>query len=219
MPLIAKEKILGTLNVSKAEAESFTERDFELFKNLANQAAIAIDNARLYRYAVTDEMTKLYNHRYFQQRLDKELQRCDRYQSHLSLIIIDVDHFKAFNDTYGHQEGDRVLKTVASLIEDNIREIDIAARYGGEEFTVICPEKNTDGAIVPAERIRKAIEQYDFRINGQSVPLTISTGIACYPEIANNKIDLIKKADLALYYSKKTGRNKTSLYHPIMEKS
>lgn len=219
MPLIAKEKILGTLNVSKAEAESFTERDFELFKNLANQAAIAIDNARLYRYAVTDEMTKLYNHRYFQQRLDEELQRCDRYQSHLSLIIIDVDHFKAFNDTYGHQEGDRVLKTVASLIEDNIREIDIAARYGGEEFTVICPEKNTDGAIVPAERIRKAIEQYDFRINGQSVPLTISTGIACYPEIANNKIDLIKKADLALYYSKKTGRNKTSLYHPIMEKS
>ena len=140
MPLIAKDKILGTLNVSKSLPDSFSDRDFETFRSLANQAAIAIDNARLYRYAVTDEMTKLYNHRYFQQRLDDELQRCIRHETHVTLMILDVDHFKKFNDTYGHQEGDRVLKTVARLVEANIREIDVAARYGGEEFCVICPE-------------------------------------------------------------------------------
>jgi diguanylate cyclase (GGDEF)-like protein len=219
MPLTAKDKTLGTLNVSRSEPYSFTEKDFELFVNLANQAAIAIDNARLYRYAVTDEMTKLYNHRYFQQRLDEELQRCDRYSGHVSLILIDVDHFKAFNDTYGHPEGDRVLKTVARLIEDSIREIDIASRYGGEEFTVICPERNTEGSMVPAERIRQAIEGYEFKIKGVTVPLTISVGVACYPELAKTKKELISRADKALYYSKHNGRNRSSLYHPIMENS
>ncbi len=217
MPLVAKEKTLGTLNVSRSDPFSFTQKDFELFMNLANQAAIAIDNARLYRYAVTDEMTKLYNHRYFQQRLDEELQRCNRYSSHVSLILIDVDHFKKFNDTYGHLEGDRVLKTVARIIEDNIREIDIASRYGGEEFTVICPERSVEGAMVPAERIRTAIENYDFKIQGASVPLTISIGVSCYPELSRNKKELILKADKALYFSKNNGRNQSSLYHPIME--
>ena len=143
-PLISKDKIMGALNVSKSTPGSFSDSDFELFVNLANQVAIAIDNARLYRYAVTDEMTKLYNHRYFQQRLDEELLRADRHEDHISLLILDVDHFKHFNDTYGHPEGDRVLKTVARLIEKSIREIDIAARYGGEEFVVICPEKAGD---------------------------------------------------------------------------
>ena len=215
-PLISKDKIMGALNVSKSTPGSFSDNDFELFVNLANQVAIAIDNARLYRYAVTDEMTKLYNHRYFQQRLDEELLRADRYEDHISLLILDVDHFKHFNDTYGHPEGDRVLKTVARLIEKNIREIDIAARYGGEEFVVICPEKSGTGALVPAERIRKAIEGFDFRINGVHVPITVSLGAACYPDNATTKAELIKKSDTALYYSKENGRNRSTLYNPIM---
>ncbi len=215
-PLVSKDKIMGVLNVSKSIPGSFNDTDFELFVNLANQVAIAIDNARLYRYAVTDEMTKLYNHRYFQQRLDEELLRADRYEDHISLIILDVDHFKHFNDTYGHPEGDRVLKTVAKLIQKSIREIDIAARYGGEEFVVICPEKSGTGALVPAERIRKAIEGYDFRINGVHVPITVSLGAACYPENATTKAELIKKSDTALYYSKENGRNRSTLYNPIM---
>ncbi len=218
VPLVAKDKILGTLNVSRSEPESFSEKDFELFCNLANQAAIAIDNARLYRYAVTDEMTRLYNHRYFQQRLDEEIQRADRYENHVSLIILDVDHFKSFNDTFGHPEGDRVLKTVAALIEKNVREIDIPARYGGEEFVVICPEKNGEGALTPAERIRTAIENYDFRISGEKVPITVSLGVSCYPDAAKSKADLIQKADFALYYSKQNGRNRATLFNPIMDR-
>ena len=215
-PLISRDKIMGALNVSKSTPGGFTDSDFELFVNLANQVAIAIDNARLYRYAVTDEMTKLYNHRYFQQRLDEELLRADRHEDHISLLILDVDHFKHFNDTYGHPEGDRVLKAVARLIEKSIREIDIAARYGGEEFVVICPEKTGAGALVPAERIRKAIEAYDFRINGVHVPITVSVGAACYPDNATTKAELIKKSDTALYYSKENGRNRSTLYNPIM---
>lgn len=218
IPMIAKDKLLGALNVSRSEPGSFSDKDFELFTNLANQAAIAIDNARLYRYAVTDEMTRLYNHRYFQQRLDEELQRADRYENHVSLIILDVDHFKAFNDNYGHPEGDRALKAVASLIEKSVREIDIPARYGGEEFVVICPEKNGEGSLTPAERIRAAIENYEFKINGKRVPLTVSLGVACYPDIASSKSDLIQKADFALYYSKQHGRNCATLYNPIMSR-
>jgi len=218
VPLLAKDKLLGTLNVSRSEPDSFSDKDFELFVNLANQAAIAIDNARLYRYAVTDEMTRLYNHRYFQQRLDEELQRADRYENFISLIILDVDHFKSFNDTYGHPEGDRVLKTVARLIEKNVREVDIPARYGGEEFVVICPEKNGEGSLTPAERIRNAIESYDFRIDGKKIQITVSLGVACYPDQARSKAELIQKADFALYYSKHHGRNQASLYNPIMNR-
>lgn len=219
VPLTAKDKILGTLNISRSEPDSFSEKDFELFVNLANQAAIAIDNARLYRYAVTDEMTRLYNHRYFQQRLDEEIQRADRYENHVSLIILDVDHFKKFNDTFGHPEGDRVLKTVARLIEKNVREIDIPARYGGEEFVVICPEKNGEGSLIPAERIRAAIEGFDFRINGERVALTVSLGVSCYPDTAKSKADLVQKADFALYYSKQHGRNQATLYNPVMNRN
>lgn len=218
VPLMAKDKLLGTLNVSRSEPESFSDKDFELFVNLANQAAIAIDNARLYRYAVTDEMTRLYNHRYFQQRLDEELQRADRYENFVSLIILDVDHFKNFNDTYGHPEGDRVLKTVARLIEKSVREVDIPARYGGEEFVVICPEKNGEGSLIPAERIRSAIENYDFRIDGRKVPITVSLGVACYPDQAHSKAEVIQKADFALYYSKHHGRNQATLFNPVMNR-
>jgi diguanylate cyclase (GGDEF)-like protein len=217
-PLMAKEKLLGALNVSRPEPDSFSDKDFELFINLANQAAIAIENARLYRYAVTDEMTRLYNHRYFQQRLDEELLRADRYDNHVSLLILDVDHFKKFNDTYGHPEGDRVLKTVARLIEKSVREVDISARYGGEEFVVICPEKNGEGSLVPAERIRSAVENFDFRIDGKPVPITVSLGVACYPDQARSKAELIQKADYALYFSKESGRNRATLYNPIMNR-
>jgi diguanylate cyclase (GGDEF)-like protein len=217
VPLKAKDKLLGVLNLSRSVPKSFVQKDFELFKNLANQAAIAIENARLYRYAVTDEMTKVYNHRYFQQRLDEELQRADRYDSQVSLIMLDVDHFKRFNDTYGHPEGDRVLKTVSKLIEKSVREVDIVARYGGEEFVVICPEKDGEGAIIPANRIRTTIEGYDFRINGEHVPITVSLGISNYPAQARSKPELVSFADIALYFSKEAGRNRASLFNPTMK--
>jgi len=216
VPLKAKEKLLGVINVSRSIPRSFAQKDFELLKNLANQAAIAIENARLYRFAVTDEMTKVYNHRYFQHRLDEELQRADRYDSLVSLILLDVDHFKRFNDTYGHPEGDRVLKTVSKLIEKSVREVDIVARYGGEEFTVICPEKDAEGTMTPANRIRTTIENFDFRINGERVQITVSLGVASYPAQARSKAELVAFADTALYYSKQSGRNRATVYHSGM---
>lgn len=217
VPLRAKDKLLGVINVSRSTPHSFSGSGFELFMNLANQAAIAIENARLYLYAVTDEMTRVYNHRYFQQRLDEEMQRADRYDSIVSLVMMDVDHFKKFNDTYGHAEGDRVLKTVARAIQSSVREIDIVARYGGEEFVVILPEKEAEGAIVPADRIRTTIENHDFRINGERVPITISLGVCSYPNLASNKRDLIIRADTALYYSKGNGRNRVTCFTPDMK--
>lgn len=217
VPLKVKDKNLGVMNVSKSIPDSFDKKDLELYKALATQAAIAIENARLYRMAITDGLTKLFIHRYFQQRMDEELSRSRRYNEKLSYIMLDIDHFKNFNDTFGHQVGDKVLVTVARLLEASVREIDILARYGGEEFAIILPEKTKKEAAVAAERMRKKLEDNDFMVEGKRVPITISLGIAEFPADANEKTDLIEKADLALYYSKETGRNKVSQYDESMK--
>lgn len=215
IPLVVKDRILGVINVSKSEPEYFTNRDFQMFTALSVQSAIAIDNAILYRLAITDGMTKLYLHRYFQQRMNNEISRSLRYNYKFSLIITDIDHFKKFNDTFGHQVGDQVLKEVARLVQQSVREVDIVARYGGEEFAVICPEKSNDETIIPAERIRKAVESFDFRVEGKSVPITISLGVAEFPTDAVEKKDLIECADIALYSSKQNGRNRFTRYSDI----
>ncbi|MFC1742353.1 diguanylate cyclase [Candidatus Riflebacteria bacterium] len=212
VPLRVKDKVLGVLNVRHKQENFFTEENFDLFKHLAQNAAIAIENARLYRYAVTDEMTKLYNHRFFQMRLDEEMQRADRFASSCSLLISDIDNFKRFNDTYGHQEGDRVLKVVAKIMLEMVRDIDVVCRYGGEEFCVICPNKAGRDAHLPAERIRKAVAENEFYIAGEKVQITISIGIGSYPSMAQNKKELIKKADTALYSSKHNGRNRSTIW-------
>jgi diguanylate cyclase (GGDEF)-like protein len=218
-PLKVKDKTIGVINISKPVPNTYTESDKELFSAIALQAAIAIDKAILYRLAITDGLTKLYLHRYFQQRFDEELKRAKRYGKSVSLIMMDIDHFKNFNDTYGHQVGDRVLKTVARLVEKSIRDTDIPARYGGEEFAVILPEMDSEGARVPAERIRKAIESYDFYVEEEKVPITISLGVATYPEHAEEKSMIIEYADTALYYSKETGRNRVTVFSfEILEK-
>ncbi len=215
VPLTVKDRIIGVLNVSKSIPCTFNEGDLELFTALSAQGAIAIDNAILYKLAITDGMTKLYLHRYFQQRLDQEIIRSRRYGYRFSLIMIDIDHFKLFNDNYGHQNGDRVLKIVAKIFTECVREVDIPARYGGEEFCVICPEIPISEAEIPAERIRKAIEDHKFFIGEKEVPIRISIGVSGWPEDATEKLDLIDKADKALYTSKERGRNIVSMYHKI----
>ncbi|MFW5782306.1 MAG: diguanylate cyclase [Candidatus Muiribacteriaceae bacterium] len=211
-PLKVKDKLLGVVNVSKSIPNTYNDSDRELFSAIALQAAIAIDKALLYRRAITDGLTKLYQHRYFQQRFEEELQRSQRYSKPISLLMMDIDHFKNFNDTYGHQVGDRVLKIVARIIEKSIRDVDIAARYGGEEFAVILPEMTSEGAEVPAERIRSNIENYDFYVDDKVVPITVSLGVSTFPDNASEKDQLIECADNALYYSKETGRNKVSVF-------
>ncbi|MGM0608613.1 MAG: diguanylate cyclase [Candidatus Muiribacteriota bacterium] len=218
-PLKVKDKLLGVVNISKSIPNTYTDSDKELFTAIVLQAAIAIEKAILYRMAITDGMTKLYLHRYFQQRFDEELARAIRYKKPLSMIMMDIDHFKPFNDTYGHQVGDRVLKTVARIVEKSVRDVDIPARYGGEEFAVILPEKDSEGAEIPAERIRKNIAEHEFYVDDKLVPITISLGISSYPEHSDKKGELIECADNALYFSKETGRNKYAVYsEEIFEK-
>ncbi|MCK9226126.1 MAG: diguanylate cyclase, partial [Candidatus Muirbacterium halophilum] len=217
-PLKVKDKLIGVINISKSIPNTYNDSDRDLFEAIALQAAIAIDKAILYRLAITDGLTKLYIHRYFQQRLDEELQRAKRYSKPLSFLMMDIDHFKIFNDTYGHQVGDRVLKIVARLVEKSVRDVDIPARYGGEEFSVILPELTTEEARVPAERIRKNIETYDFYVEDKIVPITVSLGVSTYPYHAEEKVDLIEAADNAMYYSKETGRNKYSVFSPELLK-
>jgi diguanylate cyclase (GGDEF)-like protein len=219
VPLKIKDRIIGIMNVSKSVPNSFSDEDLDLFSTIANQAAIALDNAKLYKMAITDGLTKLFIHRYFQQRLEGEINRARRYSENLSLVMLDIDHFKTFNDTYGHQNGDRVLKEVSKCLQNSVREVDILARYGGEEFAIICPELDSEATIIPVERIRKSVENAEFFVDGKRVPITISLGVASYPGDAEDKNDLIHKADNALYLSKEKGRNCFSLYSEINKNS
>jgi len=217
VPLIAKEKRLGVLNVSKSVAYSFDDKDLELFTALANQAAIAIDNARLYLMAITDELTKIYIRRFFHQRLNEELRRARRYKHNCTVMILDIDHFKKFNDTYGHQQGDQVLVHVAQKLTECVRKVDIVARLGGEEFAIVCPEQSAQQSLVPAERIRRAIEAEVLDLGVATVNITVSVGLADFPADASNEHDLIEFADQALYYAKDTGRNRVCLFEDVPE--
>lgn len=216
VPLISNNKPYGVINVvNKNGGLNFSENDLHVITSIANQISLILEKVKLYEQSITDGMTKLFIHRYFQARLDEEIIRARRYQSTLSLIMLDVDHFKRFNDTYGHQMGDVVLIGVAGVVQNLIRNnIDIPARYGGEEFAVILPETDTEGAYRIAERIRLEISKKEFEHNDKKVNVTASIGIASYPLHASAKLDLISRADLALYKSKENGRNKVSIYEP-----
>jgi diguanylate cyclase (GGDEF)-like protein len=162
------------------------------------------------RSAITDGLTGLYNHGFFLQALKREVQRARRHDLLLSLIMLDLDDFKAINDTRGHLEGDRVLVKAAALINESLREIDIAARYGGEEFAVILPETSRSGAAVVADRIRRRIaEEFARRRSGPVV--TLSAGVAGYPEDAGTGEEMIRRTDEALYRAKADGKNRVTL--------
>jgi len=218
VPLFSNNKPYGVINiVNKSNDQKFSESDLYIITSIANQISLILEKAKLYEQSITDGMTKLYIHRYFQARLDEEIIRARRYQSTLSLIMLDVDHFKSFNDTYGHQMGDVVLIGVADAMKSVIRgNLDIPARYGGEEFAVVLPETDIDGAFRLADRIRSEISKKEFMHDGHVVHVTASFGVASYPHHASTKPDLISHADLALYKSKETGRNRVSIYDKSM---
>ena len=222
VPLILDSKPIGILYVNNFKPTKISPRTTSLMALLATQATFAIEkNKLLYKaeqLAVTDELTQLYNHRYFVNALNKDINRSIRLKHPLSFLMMDIDHFKCYNDKNGHQDGNIVLQTVAKLMLEGTRNVDTLARYGGEEFSLILPGAECQKGMDIAERIRKSIENYAFP-HGDSQPgekLTISIGLACYPQDAKTGADLIEKADCALYRAKKEGRNKVIVFEPDM---
>ena len=211
-PLMAKDQIIGVMLMGKKlSGDAFVQGEKDFINTLASLSALALRNARHYEQAITDAMTKLFLKRYFQLRMDDEIKRADRYHNRITLLMADIDHFKGINDTYGHTKGDEVLIAVANAIRDNFRDVDVPARYGGEEFSVIMPEVTKEDAMIPAERLRKAIESIPFVLNGEKVTVTISIGLAEYDKDAKTPLQLVEAADAALYRSKENGRNQISL--------
>ncbi len=177
-----------------------------------NQMVVALKDSRdkLIQRANTDSLTSLYNHRHFQERLATELSRAERFGRPLSVVMLDIDNFKALNDTHGHPAGDHVLTEVAKLLMAHVRDIDVVARYGGEEFAFIMPETSVDEAKVACERVRLAIQRHCFvGTEGQTVPVTVSLGTAQYPIHSAEREGLIMAADLAMYQAKSMGRNRS----------
>jgi two-component system cell cycle response regulator len=164
----------------------------------------------IYRLTTVDGLTQIFNRRYFEETLDREISRCNRYGRELSLVLIDIDNFKRINDTYGHLAGDYVLKHLASTVRTKIRREDIFARFGGEEFAMLLPELDHKQAANVAEKTRKLIEKQSFRFDNQAISVTISLGVATFSEGQRDGAELIKAADGRLYQAKQSGRNRVS---------
>ena len=204
---------VGVISIARRGRE-FTDQERDLFAYLAGQATLSIENVDLHetvqQQAVTDELTGLYNVRQFHARLDNEIDRAERFGTPLSLVMLDIDKFKSVNDSYGHQQGDRVLVEVARVLRRLSRDVDLPARYGGEEMAVVLPQTDLPGAEQQAERMRAAIEGMQIqRLDGDGLlPITASFGVASFPGQATDKTALIAAADAALYRAKRGGRNR-----------
>jgi len=159
--------------------------------------------------SVTDRLTELYNHGYFQQRMEEEFKRSQRFGHVMSLIMLDIDDFKKFNDTHGHPKGDTILKAVSAVIREQLREMDIAARYGGEEFVIVLPETELEGALAVAERVRDGVAAIRVPDLGENkVVATVSVGVSAFPMHAASALRLLESADAAMYRAKRSGKDR-----------
>jgi diguanylate cyclase (GGDEF)-like protein len=211
-PLVSRGRTIGVLEILNKKGGSFTRRDLELVLTLVEPCAIAIENAILFQrteqLTITDDLTRLFNSRYLNLYLGREIKRCKRHGIPLSVIFLDLDGFKSINDQYGHLAGSGTLTEVGGILALGVRESDILARYGGDEFVVVLPETPASGALVIAERLRRAIEEHRFlEPQGIAARISASFGIATYPDHALSPEGLIQKADQAMYRVKEREKN------------
>jgi len=223
VPLKTKDKVLGAILLDNVfNKKPITKSDVRMLTMFANHAALAIENSRLYEETVylsnTDGMTKLWNYGKFQQLLLSEVDRAKYNGTNVSLVMIDVDNFKNYNDTLGHIRGDEALKQIAEIMKNKSRKIDHVARYGGEEFTIVMPDTPKESARLFVERLRNEVERIfdDEKALAPGKRVTISSGISTFPEDAATREELIRRSDLALYEAKHAGKNRTCLYSKEM---
>lgn len=228
LPLCVRDDTIGMLLIAGKKENSFSQYETKIFEVIAAHTTTQIYNARMYqqmeKMATTDGLTGLFNHRSFQEKISHELDRAERYKQRVSLLLIDIDHFKKVNDAYGHPAGDKILKGVAKILVSSIRGVDMAARYGGEEFALILVNTDGVGALDTAERIRRVIENNKFDIGSSAIKITGSVGIAVFPDDTGlpdqggNQRLLISKADGSLYLAKKEGRNRVYRFRDVADR-
>ncbi len=213
VPLVVANQVVGMMALFSRGANDLTIQAQEFINIISSQLSLALDKAILYmrlkQQAITDGLTSLYNVRYFYERLQEEVAKVDRKGSRLSLVMLDIDWFKDYNDTFGHQAGDSLLCKVATVLTNNMREGDIVARYGGEEFVVVLPDTSHSEALIMAERLRMKFREAQLSEKGNfHQPVTLSLGVATYPDHADCPKELVREADRAMYQAKAQGKDR-----------
>jgi len=224
VPLKIDQRKIGVINLTDKTGDGFDENDLRLVESIASHASVALDRTDYYKMSedlrkisITDSLTDLYNRRFFQDRISEEIERSRRHGLPVSLIMLDIDNFKQYNDTYGHLAGDEALRLTAATIKNSVRNIDRVTRYGGEEFAVILPMTAIAAARDIAERIRSGVAGRYFPDDAlrAAVKLTASLGIASFPQHADNLLDLVGNADKALYIAKVNGKNRVAVFDKL----
>jgi diguanylate cyclase (GGDEF)-like protein len=216
-PLRSKGQVFGFLNLESSQAGFYNQRHAERLQAFADQAAVAIENARLYaevqQYAITDELTDIYNRRGLFELGRREVERARRYGRSLSAVMIDTDEFKSINDTYSHSVGDHVLRSMADRWKSSIREVDILGRYGGDEFVILLPETDLANALQVSDRLRIDISGKKIETPIGDLDLTVSVGVADIDDDTTTFDALIEKADQAMFQAKTNGKNQVKSYY------
>lgn len=211
LPLVIEKETIGYLAASDVEGQ-----DKDKFYILAQQFLAGLRGATLFKkvqgLTIIDSLTQIFNRRYFIERFNEELERSKKFKYSFSFLMLDIDHFKDFNDNYGHLVGDAILREITKTIKENIRQIDFMGRYGGEELSIILTETDKDHAHSACERLRQAIELRRFTVYDEDLKATVSIGVSTFPDDATDSAELIERADKALYQAKQAGRNRVCVY-------